>query len=68
MELKACKIYLVTDEKACLGKGFYVCIEEAIKGGVKIVQLREKNISTKDFYEKALKVKEIVKTMEPYSL
>ena len=59
MELKACKIYLVTDEKACLGKDFYTCIEEAIKGGVKIVQLREKNISTKDFYEKALKVKEI---------
>ncbi len=61
MELKACKIYLVTDEKACLGKDFYVCIEEAIKGGVKIVQLREKNISTKDFYEKTLKVKEICK-------
>ena len=61
MDLKNCKIYLVTDEKACLGKGFYVCIEEAIKGGVKIVQLREKNISTKDFYEKALKVKEICK-------
>ena len=61
MELKACKIYLVTDEKACLGKDFYTCIEEAIKGGVKIVQLREKNISTKDFYEKALTVKEICK-------
>ena len=61
MELKACKIYLVTDEKACLEKDFYTCIEEAIKGGVKIVQLREKNISTKDFYEKALKVKEICK-------
>ena len=64
MELKACKIYLVTDEKACLGKDFYVCIEEAIKSGVKIVQLREKNISTKDFYEKALKVKEICKNYE----
>jgi len=61
MNLKTCKIYLVTDEKACLGKDFYACIEEAIKGGVKIVQLREKNISTKDFYEKALKVKEICK-------
>ena len=61
MELKACKIYLVTDEKACLEKDFYTCIEEAIKGGVKIVQLREKNISIKDFYEKALKVKEICK-------
>ena len=61
MNLKTCKIYLVTDEKACLEKDFYSCIEEAIKGGVKIVQLREKNISTKDFYEKALKVKEICK-------
>ena len=61
MDLKTCKIYLVTDEKACLGKDFYACIEEAIKGGVGIVQLREKNISTKDFYEKALKVKEICK-------
>ena len=61
MDLKDCKIYLVTDEKACLEKDFYSCIEEAIKGGVGIVQLREKNISTKDFYEKALKVKEICK-------
>ena len=61
MDLKTCKIYLVTDEKACLGKDFYNCIEEAIKGGVRIVQLREKNISTKDLYEKALKVKEICK-------
>ncbi len=64
MDLKDCKIYLVTDEKACNGKDFYRCIEEAIKGGVGIVQLREKNISTKDFYEKALKVKEICKRYE----
>ena len=64
MDLKDCKIYLVTDDKACNGKDFYRCIEEAIKGGVGIVQLREKNISTKDFYEKALKVKEICKSYE----
>ena len=61
MDLKTCRIYLVTDEKACLEKDFYSCIEEAIKGGAGIVQLREKNISTKDLYEKALKVKEICK-------
>ena len=61
MKLKDCKIYLVTDEKACNGKDFYKCIEEAIKGGVKIVQLREKTLSTKDFFIKALKVKEICK-------
>ena len=64
MDLKDCKIYLVTDENSCNGKDFYKCIEESIKGGVKIVQLREKNISTKDFYEKALKVKEICKNYE----
>ena len=64
MDLKDCKIYLVTDEKSCNGKNFYKCIEESIKGGVKIVQLREKNISTKDFYKKALKVKEICKNYE----
>ena len=62
MDLKDCKIYLVTDEKACNEKDLYKCIEEAIKGGTGIVQLREKNISTKDFYEKALKVKKICKS------
>ena len=62
MDLKECKIYLVTDEKSCKGKDFYSCIEEAIESGVKIVQLREKNLSSKDFYEKALKVKEICKS------
>ena len=64
MDLKECKIYLVTDEKSCKGKEFYSCIEEAIESGVKIVQLREKNLSSKDFYEKALKVKEICKSYE----
>lgn len=64
MKLKDCKIYLVTDEKSCKGKDFYSCIEEAIESGVKIVQLREKNLSSKDFYEKALKVKEICKSYE----
>ena len=62
MELNDCKIYLVTDEKSCNGKNFYKCIEEAIEGGVKIVQLREKKLLSKDFYEKALKIKEICKS------
>ena len=61
MDLKDCKIYLVTDEKACSGKDFYKCIEESIKGGVKIVQLREKNISTKDFLvNKLFKIADII--------
>ena len=34
-------------------------IEEAIKGGVSVVQIREKTADTLDFYNLALKVKEI---------
>lgn len=59
MELRDCKIYLVTDEDSCNGKDFYKCIEEAIEGGVKIVQLREKKLATKDFFDRALKLKKI---------
>ncbi len=54
-------MYLVTDEKSCNGKDFYKCIDESIKGGVKVVQLREKNMSTREFYERALKLKDICK-------
>ncbi|WP_101773158.1 hydroxyethylthiazole kinase [Peptostreptococcus faecalis] len=54
-------MYLVTDEKACKGKNFYDSIEKSIIGGAKVVQLREKNMSTRDFYNRALKLKEICK-------
>lgn len=50
-------MYLVTDEKACLGKDFYCCVEDALKGGAKVVQLREKEMDTGRFYERALRIK-----------
>ncbi len=52
-------IYLVTDEKACKGKDFYKSVEASIMGGARIVQLREKDMDTRDFYERALRLKEI---------
>ncbi len=52
-------LYLVTDEKACKGKDFYESVEASIRGGAKIVQLREKNVDTRDFFKRALKLKEI---------
>lgn len=61
MNLKNSKIYLISDEKACKEKDFYESIENAIKGGVSIVQLREKNLSSKEFYERALILKKICK-------
>ena len=52
-------VYLVTDRRNKTDEEFLNIIEEAIKGGTTIVQLREKTASTKEFYDLALKVKGI---------
>ena len=52
-------LYLVTDGSSENEEKFLNTIEEAIEGGVSIVQLREKDAETGKFYNLALKVKEI---------
>ena len=51
-------LYLVTDKSEDEEK-FLKTIEEAIHGGVSIVQIREKTANTLDFYNLALKIKKI---------
>lgn len=51
-------LYLVTDNSENEEK-FLKTIEEAINGGVSVVQIREKTADTLEFYNLALKVKEI---------
>lgn len=51
-------LYLVTDKSDDVEK-FLKTIEEALQGGVSVVQIREKTADTLDFYNLALKVKEI---------
>ena len=51
-------LYLVTDNSDDVDR-FLNTIEEGIKGGVTVVQIREKTADTLDFYNLALKVKEI---------
>ena len=51
-------LYLVTDDSTDEEK-FLKTIEESILGGVSIVQLREKEATSLNFYNIALKVKEI---------
>lgn len=51
-------LYLVTDKSDDVDR-FLNTIEEAIKGGVSVVQIREKTAETLDFYNLALRVKEI---------
>jgi thiamine-phosphate pyrophosphorylase len=53
------KLYLVTDEAACLGRDFFWVLEEALKGGVDLVQLREKNMPLSQFLNKAKRCLEI---------
>ncbi|MCJ8152720.1 thiamine phosphate synthase [Chryseobacterium sp. SSA4.19] len=53
------QLYLVISEKDCPGKNFLKVAEEAIIGGVDLIQLREKTVPTKDFLQKALDLMEI---------
>jgi len=50
-------LYLVTDRDALVDTDIYTGVEEAIKGGVTLVQLREKKIDTLEFYDIAVKIK-----------
>ena len=52
-------LYLVTDRSFLRGRKLSEVVEEAILGGVTIVQVREKDLSTKQFYKIALEVKEV---------
>lgn len=54
-----CTLYLVTDRKILGERSLIDAIEEAILGGVSLVQLREKDISSREFYQLACQVKEI---------
>ncbi|MBK5721169.1 thiamine phosphate synthase [Dysgonomonas sp. Marseille-P4677] len=54
-------LYLVTDRSLSLGRPLEDVVEEAVKGGVTMVQLREKDCSTKDFYDLAVRLKACLK-------
>jgi thiamine-phosphate pyrophosphorylase len=53
-------LYLVTDEKLCLGKPLAEVVEQAVNGGVTAVQLREKDLNTRDFILRAVQLKKIL--------
>ena len=54
-------LYLVTDNSYLKGRALTDIVKEAIAGGVTMVQLREKESSSIEFYRKALAIKEITK-------
>lgn len=52
-------LYLVTDSNGKDTDTFCNTLEQAVGGGVTLVQLREKTATSREFYELALRVKEI---------
>ena len=50
-------LYLVTDRDLMTTPTLEEAVEEAISGGVTLVQLREKKASSRDFYELAVRIK-----------
>lgn len=53
------ELYLVTDESTIV-EDLLKIVEEAVKGGVTIVQLREKNSTGHEFYGKAKRLKALL--------
>lgn len=53
-------LYLVTDRGIIQNKDLLECIDEAVEGGVTLVQLREKDVPSREFYDIAKKVKELI--------
>lgn len=53
------RLYLVLSEADCGNSSYLQVAEQAIKGGVDIIQLREKNLDTAAYTAKAFRLKEI---------
>lgn len=49
-------LYLVTDRQLCGDRGVVAVVGAALRGGVRVVQLREKGLSTRDFVAEAREV------------
>lgn len=52
-------LYLVTDHELMSTPTLEEAVEQAIKGGTTLVQLREKTASSLEFYQTAVKVKQV---------
>ena len=57
-------LYLVASRGKKSDELFLNTLEEAIKGGVSIIQLREKELSSREFYKLGLKVQKLCKEYE----
>jgi thiamine-phosphate pyrophosphorylase len=55
--IEALRLHLVTDATLCGRRGVEAVVEAAVRGGVTLVQLREKTLATRAFVERARALK-----------
>jgi thiamine-phosphate pyrophosphorylase len=58
------RLYLVTDRSRLEGRDFLAVVEAALRGGVTMLQLREKECSGREFYELAVALRELTRRYE----
>lgn len=60
VSLPALRLYLVTDQFSAGGRTLTDVVAAAMQGGVTCVQLREKQLNTRDFFAQAMMLKELL--------
>lgn len=60
VSLHALRLYLVTDQSSAGGRTLTDVVAAAVQGGVTCVQLREKQLNTRDFFAQAIALKELL--------
>lgn len=54
------EVYLVTDRRYSIGRSTAQIVEAAVRGGVSVVQLREKDLNTRDFLLEGLQIRDLL--------
>ncbi|HTY24771.1 MAG TPA: thiamine phosphate synthase [Desulfomonilaceae bacterium] len=55
-------VYLVTDRSFSKGRSTLEIVEAAVNGGVSVVQLREKDLVTREFYIEGIRIREFLRS------
>lgn len=64
LDIAACRLCLVTDRPLARGRKLTDIVAAAVRGGVTMVQLREKNASTREFLEEARALKALLSPLK----
>lgn len=57
-------VYLVADRSCCRGRDLLSVVEEAVRGGASLVQLREKEAGAREFVQLARRMKRLLHSLE----